>query len=226
MWWTYQAGSSFTTARYPLLGKYTFYRALGTGEQGLWVIPDAGLVVVHRADWEHFRSVSSEDHWKLVESVLAARRDEPLPRSEAHPGSRPELTPLRPMALSSQLPAPAIPEYRALPAPAVNDYLGDYAVPPGPAELAGRKLTPGGTIRVFIFDGKPYAHLPGVGDFLMFPNGKDTFTARAVPGLEVTFDRGANDGVTTMTFTLRGRTFSAPAIQSSSAPRRRSRRRV
>ena len=193
-----------------MLGKYTFYRALGTGEQGLWVIPEAGLVVVHRADTDHFRSVSSEDHWKLVESVLAARRGEPVVR----PGVRPELTPLRPMALSSQLPPPTIPEYRALPASAVNDYLGDYTVPPGPAELVGRKLTPGGTIRVFIFDRKPYVHLPGVGDILMFPNGKDTFTARAVPGLEITFDRGANDDVTSVTFTLGGRTFSARAVRA------------
>ena len=43
MWWTYQAGSSFT-AKYPMLGKNTFYRALGTGEQGVWVIPDEELV--------------------------------------------------------------------------------------------------------------------------------------------------------------------------------------
>jgi CubicO group peptidase (beta-lactamase class C family) len=209
MWWTYQAGSAFTTARYPMLGKYTFYRALGTGEQGLWVIPEAGLVVVHRADTDHFRSVSSEDHWKLVESVLAAR-GEPVARQEA----RPKLTPLRPMALSSQLPPPTIPQYRALPASAVNHYLGDYAVPPGPAELVGRKLTPGGTIRVFIFDQKPYVHLPGVGDILMFPSGKDTFTARAVRGLGIIFGRGANDDVTGVTFTLGGRSFSARAIRA------------
>jgi hypothetical protein len=65
---------------------------------------------------------------------------------------------------------------------------------------------------VFIFDQKPYVHLPGVGDIPMFPNGKDTFTARAVRGLEITFDRGANDdvaGVTGVTSTLGGRTFSA-----------------
>ena len=56
MWWTYQAGSVFT-AKYPTLGQNTFYRALGTGEQGLWVIPGAELVVVHRADTDHGRSV-------------------------------------------------------------------------------------------------------------------------------------------------------------------------
>jgi len=132
----------------------------------------------------------------------------------ARPEVRPELTPLQTLALSSQLPPPTIPEYRDLPAAAVNDYLGDYAVPPGPPELVGRKLTPGGAIRVFIFDRKPYVHLPGVGDVLMFPNGKDIFTARAVPGLEITFDRGANGDVTSVAFTLRGRTFSARAIRA------------
>lgn len=40
MWWTYRAGSLFT-ARYPTLGKNTFYRGVGTGGQGLWVIPGA-----------------------------------------------------------------------------------------------------------------------------------------------------------------------------------------
>lgn len=150
MWWTYQAGSAFTTARYPLLGKYTFYRALGTGEQGLWVIPDAGLVVVHRADTDHARRVGNEEHWKLVESILAARQDE----AAFPPATRPELTPLQPIALSSQLPPPTLPTYRDLPTSAVNDYLGDYAAPPGPTELVGRKLTPGGTIKVFLFDRK------------------------------------------------------------------------
>jgi CubicO group peptidase (beta-lactamase class C family) len=211
MWWTYQAGSAFVTTRYPLLARYTFYRALGTGEQGLWVIPDAGLVVVHRADTDHFRSVSNEDHWKLVESVLAARLGEPLDG----PGVRHELTPLRPLPLSSQLPPSKIPVYRDLPAPVVNEYLGNFAVPPAPTELLGRKLTPGGTVRVFLFDRKPYIHVPGVGDVLMFPDGKDNFTARAVPGLHIAFDRGANDDVASVTFTLGGRTFSARATRGS-----------
>jgi CubicO group peptidase (beta-lactamase class C family) len=209
MWWTYQAGSQFTTARYPLLGKYKFYRALGTGEQGLWVIPDAGLVVVHLADTDHSRSVSSEEHWKLVESILAARQDE----AAIPPATRPELTPLRPVALSSQLPASTLPVYQDLPTSAVNDYLGDYTVPPGPAELVGRKLTPGGTIKVFLFDRKPYVHLPGVGDLLMFPNGKDMFTARAVLGLAISFER-VGDEVTSVTFTFDGRTFSARAVRA------------
>ena len=94
MWWTYQAGGPYT-AKYPMLGKYTFYRAWGTGDQCVWVIPGADLVVVHRADTDHGRRVEGEDHWPLVESVLAARRSEPKPE--------PDLRPLQTAALASQL---------------------------------------------------------------------------------------------------------------------------
>jgi CubicO group peptidase (beta-lactamase class C family) len=113
MWWTYRAGSF--TAKYPALSKHTFYRALGTGEQGLWVIPGADLVVVHRADTDHDRRVDGVDHWALMESVLAARRTEPEPN--------PDLRPLQPIVLSSQLPPATIPEYRALAESVLDDYL-------------------------------------------------------------------------------------------------------
>ena len=204
MWWTYQSGSAFT-AKYPMLGRHTFYRGLGTGEQGLWVIRDAELVVVQRADTDHARTIGSEDHWKLVESILAARRHEPQPK----PKPKPELRALRPMALSSQLPPATIPEYRALSPSALDDYVGDYELAPGAAQLAGRKLTPGGTVRVFLFDEKPYMHLPGAGDVMMFPTGRDTFTIRAAPGVGISFERNANDKVATVTLTLSGNTHSA-----------------
>jgi CubicO group peptidase (beta-lactamase class C family) len=207
MWWTYQAGSTFT-AKYPTLNRYTFYRGWGTGEQGLWVIPGADLVVVHRADTDHARTVGNEDHWKLVESVVAARQREPQ--------LEPELRTLQPTALPSQLPPAAIPTYRALSSSVLDDYLGEYKLAPGPAQLAGRTLTPGGTVRVFLFDGKPYLHLPGAGDVMMFPTGTDTFTIRAVPGVGVAFERGARDNVTTVTVTVTfsGRSFKASRAQA------------
>jgi CubicO group peptidase (beta-lactamase class C family) len=204
MWWTYQTRSAFT-AKYPALNPYTFYRGLGTGEQGLWVIPGADLVVVHRADTDHGRSVESDDHWKLVESIVAARRGEP--------GPTPALRALEPTPLASQLPPVAIPEYRALPASLVDDYLGDYEPSPGANELVGRKLTPGASLRVFLFTEKPYLHLPGVGDVLLFPAGRDTFTARAVPGLQVAFERGGAGKPTAVTIALRDRTIRASRAQ-------------
>lgn len=200
MWWTYQAGSTFT-AKYPTLGRFTFFRGLGTGEQGLWVIPDADLVVVHRADSDHGRTISSEDHWKVVESVAAARRRDPQPN--------PELRALRPTPLSSQLPLPNIPEYRRISPTVLSDYLGDYKLSPGEGRLAGRQLTSGGTVRVFLFDEKPYMHLPGAGDVMMFPTGKDTFTIRAAPGLSIAFERDADNKLTTVTLALSGSTLRA-----------------
>lgn len=82
-------------------------------------------------------------------------------------------------------------------------------VAPDAAQLAGRTLTRSGTVRVFLFDETPYMHLPGAGDVLMFPTGKDTFTTRAAPGLGIAFERGPNDKVTTVTLTLSGRTLRA-----------------
>ena len=200
MWWTYQAGSSFT-AKYPMLGKHTFYRGLGTGEQGLWVIPGAELVIVHRADTDHGRTVESTDQWRLVESILAARRTEPQPDAD--------LGPLQPTPLSSQLPPAAIPEYRALPASALTDYLGDYKLAPGATRLREYRLTEGGTMRVFLFDEKPYMHLPGLADVQMFPTARDTFTVRVVQGMSIIFGRSAEGEITTLTLTFDDHTIRA-----------------
>jgi len=204
MWWTYQAGSSFT-AKYPKLGKQTFFRGLGTGEQGLWVIPGEDLVVVHRADTDHGRTVDSGDHWLLVESILAARRTEPEPT--------PDLGPLQPIPLSSQLPPVTIPEYRPLAASLVDDYVGDYEPGRGAVELGEYRLTPGTTARVFLFDEKPYIHLPGVGDLQMFPTARDTFTVRVVQGVGITFERGADDDVTAVLLTLGDHTLRASRVR-------------
>jgi CubicO group peptidase (beta-lactamase class C family) len=194
MWWTYQAGSPFT-AVYPALAKQTFYRALGTGDQGLTVIPEAQLVVIHRADTDHGRRVAGEDHWALVESVLAARRSEPKPE--------PDLRPLQPTLLTSQLPPVAIPEYRALPPGVVESYLGDYGLGPGSTKLGDYQLTAGGTVRAYLFDDKPYLHLPGVGDVQMFPAvQRDTFNARVLLGMKIVFERGADGQVTAVALTL------------------------
>lgn len=192
MWWTYQAGGAFT-AKYPRLSTHTFYRGLGSGEQGVWVIPGEQLVIVHRADTDHDRNVDSVDHWQLVESILAARNGEPA--------SNPVLRLLAPSGLRSQLPPATTPEYRALAAPVVQSYLGDYRIE-GAAKLGEYLLTPDGTVRVFLFDDKPFVHLPGVGDIQAFPVDRDRFTARALPGISVRFERGAGGRVTAITLSL------------------------
>ena len=206
MWWTYRGGSPFT-AKYQTLAHHTFYRGLGTGEQGLWVIPDADLVVVHRADTDHGRTIDADDHWGLVESILAARR--------SGQNSEADLRPLRPTTLSSQLPPATMPKYRALPKSVLDDYLGDYELAAGATDLGEYKLTPGASVRVFLFDEKPYLHLPGVGDVQMFPTARDTFTVRVVQGMAIAFERGADDEVKNVTLTLADSTLRASRAHSS-----------
>ena len=141
-----------------------------------------------------------------MESVLAARRSEPEPK--------PDLRPLQPTTLSSQLPPVTIPKYRALPKSVLDDYLGDYELAPGATtDLGAYKLTPGATVRVFLFDEKPYIHLPGVGDVQMFPTARDTFTARVVQGMRIAFERRADDEVKDVTLTLGDYTLTASRAQ-------------
>ena len=162
------------------------------------MIPDADLGVVHRADTDQGRRVDGEAHWGLVESLLEARRTQPKPK--------PDLRPLRPTVLSSQLPPAIIPEYRALPESFLDSYLGDYD--------GEYKLTPGGTVGVFLFDGKPYLHLPGVGDVQMFATARrDILAVRVVPGMGIAFERGADDEVTAVILSLGDHTLKASRAQ-------------
>ena len=82
-----------------------------------------------------------------------------------------------------------------------------------PHNSPASKLTSGGTVRVFLFEEKPYLHLPGAGDVMMFPTGRDTFTIRAAPGLAIAFARGANETVTAVTLTLSGSALKALRAQ-------------
>jgi hypothetical protein len=64
-------------------------------------------------------------------------------------------------------------------------------------------LQSGALMRVFLFDEKPYVHLPGVGDVQMFPAvRRDLFAVRAVQGMGIAFERGARDEVTAVTLTF------------------------
>lgn len=191
MWWTYAPGSLSAEA-YPALRRYGFYMGRGTGGQGLWVIPGAELVVVHRGDTDHGREVDGRNAWSLVERVAAARRGTPV----ATPG----LEPLRPTPLASQLPPVELARYRALPDDLIAEYLGEY------------QLAPGAVVRVFLFDGKPYMHVPGEGDALLLPQAEDTFTIRVVPGVQVVFERDTGGVVKSVALTLFGETMRARKI--------------
>jgi len=111
--------------------------------------------------------------------------------------------------LSSQLPPAAIPEYRALQASVITDYLGDYKLAAGATRLRQYRLTEGGAVRVFLFDEKPYMHLPGLSDVQMFSIARDTFTTRVAQGMRIIFGRNAEDQITTLTVTLDDHTIKA-----------------
>lgn len=91
----------------------------------------------------------------------------------------------------------------------MTDYLGDYKLAPGSTRLRQYRVTEGGTVRVFLFDEKPYMHLPGLSDVQMFPMARDTFTIRVAQGFEITFGRNAEDEITTLTVTLDDDTIRA-----------------
>jgi hypothetical protein len=100
-------------------------------------------------------------------------------------------------------------EYRTLPGSVLDDYVGDYELAPGATDFGDYELTAGATVRVFLFDEKPYIHMPGVGDAMLFPIARDTFNFRVLQGVQIAFERGADDEVTAVTLTLGGDTLRA-----------------
>jgi CubicO group peptidase (beta-lactamase class C family) len=202
MWWTYDAGA-LNPDRYPELSGHDLFMGRGTGGQALWVIPDAEMVVVHRGDTDHGLSVSGAVAWGMVEQLLAARDGEPV--------ASPRLGPVRPRPLASQLPPVAMPEYRQLPESDLEQYVGHY------------EIAPGTVARVYLFHDRPYMHVPGEGDALLFHTGGDSFTVRVVPGVTVAFERAADGEVVAVELTLGEQTVRGARVQSSAyfAPQRR-----
>lgn len=192
MWWVYPPGTLAEDA-YPTLSGTSLYMGRGTGGQGLWVVPAEELVVVHRGDTDHGEGVRGQEVWSLVERIVAARTGEPAGELV--------LEPLDPVPFASQRPTPEIPAYRALPESVVEDYLGAY------------RVSPEVEIRVFRFEGKPYVHVPGEGDALMFAAGKDRFTIRVVSGVTIDFGRDACGEVEEVVLTLGSRTIRADKVR-------------
>lgn len=83
-----------------------------------------------------------------------------------------------------------MPTYRDPPDGVLEEYVGRYTVGPDTA------------IRVFLFRGRPYVHVPGEGDALLFPRGEDRFTVRVVSGVEVVFGRDDRGEVEQIVLTL------------------------
>jgi CubicO group peptidase (beta-lactamase class C family) len=180
MWWTYRAGSAPESI--PHIGRYDTYLARGTGSQALWVIPAAGLVIVHRADTDHGREIAGRDAWAIADGIVAAMTGE----GEADPS----LVPLDPSPFSSQMPPYDWPEPMAVGQSRIEEYMGRY------------RLSEDAAIRVFTFNDEPYVHVPGEGDARLIPVAPDEFTVRVVPGVRIVFERDRDDAVTAMELTL------------------------
>jgi CubicO group peptidase (beta-lactamase class C family) len=192
MWWVHPAGS-LDPDRYPALSRHDLFLARGSGGQGLWVVPGLELVAVHRGDTDHGRGVDGRSAWGLVERVAASR--------VGPPGDDLALEPMRPAPLSSQLPPADVPEYHTLPDSVVDDYPADY------------RMSPGAEIRVFLFRGKPYIHVPGEGDALLFATGPDRFTIRVLSGVTIRFERDGDGEVAAVVLEMGDRAIRAPAAE-------------
>ena len=188
MWWTYEPGS--LGERYPHADRVRTVLARGTGGQGIFVIPEADLVVVHRADTDLGRHVAGPDVWRIVDGILGAREGRPAPE--------PRLTALQARPLPSLPPAAELPEPISPDALPLEDYTGEYALGP---ELS---------IRVFLFEGRPFIAVPGEGEGELVPIGPDRFWVPAAPGVTtVEFHRDAQGRVVRMTGHTPGRLLEA-----------------
>jgi hypothetical protein len=174
MWWIYGAGS--LPDRYEYANRYRTYLARGSGGHGIFVIPEAQLVVVHRGDTDNHRSVDGPDVWMVVEKILAAR--------EGEPASQPRLVELDAEPLPNVRPAAPRPREVAIAPELLNEYVGRYEFAP---DIVGR---------IFLYEGRPFIDVPGEGQAELFALSDSTFFIRAVTGITVTIQRGSGGELT------------------------------
>jgi CubicO group peptidase (beta-lactamase class C family) len=190
MWWTYDRSSYGD--RYPNLNRYRAYAARGLGGHMLMVIPEAELVVVHRADTDHNRSWSEGRVLALIDAVLGAKT--------ATASTEPILGALAPVAFASQLAALPRPAIQPMSPDEVNGLTGEYD-----AGLPER-------VTVTAFMGRPFVHVPGRGEAELLRTAENRYTIEVVPGVSIAADRAA--GVVEMLrITLGGRTITARRVR-------------
>ena len=186
MWWTYAPGSYGT--RYPTLNRYRGFAARGLGGQMMMVIPEAALVVVHRADTDHNRNWPEGRVLALIDAILAARVGEPSKDAR--------LVALAPTPFASQLPALARPQVLPMSDAEVDALVGEYE-----GGMPQR-------VRVTRFLGKAFMFVPGRGEAELLKTGEDQYTIDVVPGVSILAERdGSRAGV--LRVSLGGRTIVA-----------------
>jgi CubicO group peptidase (beta-lactamase class C family) len=167
LWWT--AAPGYFGGRYPELSRRALFYGSGTGGQLVAVIPSDDLVIIHRGDTDHGRNIAGRDAWRIVEMILAARRD--AADVATHP------VPMSTIAFATQLPPVAPPTYITI----------DSALA---AELVGRyQVAPNTVVRVFLFAGRLFANFPGQGEAELFALSRSEFTIRVQSGVRILFER-------------------------------------
>lgn len=183
MWWTYDKGS-LDAERYPSASRVRVLMGRGTGGQVVAVIPEAKVVIVHRADTDNGRSVNGRDVWTLIDKVVGARRSGP---------SAARLAPAPVQPFASQLPPFVWPTAITLDDAAMQRVAGEY------------EFAPKMTARVFLDSGRLYAFMPGQGEAELFAISPSEFFVRVDPTVRVRFDAAENGAVTAARVMMKGR---------------------
>jgi CubicO group peptidase (beta-lactamase class C family) len=180
LWWIYEPGA--LGASYPVLDRMPVYLARGTGGQTLFVLPQADMVIVHRADTDNGRSVPGPAIWQLVERLVGARTGQPR--------AMPRLTTVSPVPLASNLPAPSSAPVIALDAAARRRVAGHY------------EMAPGVVARVFEHEGRLFVSMPGQGEAELFATSPLTFIVKVQAGISVAFESDATGAAIAVNVTM------------------------
>ena len=194
MWWVYGPGY-LPADRYPHASRLErIVQGRGTGGQVVQVVPEKGLVYVHRGDTDHAREVPGRDAWGIFEQVLTARAANP---AAADPSAG--AVAMTAVPLASQLPPLDWPEPVALTAEQRERLVGRYEIAPGvAAEVYEHPDHPG---RLFGF-------FPGKGEAELFAISPTELFVRVEAGVRLHFDPEAGP-VETARFMLGGQEIPA-----------------
>ena len=194
MWWTYEPGS-ISAEDYPTLSGHRIVQARGTGGQAVFVIPEAEMVIVHRADTDHARNVPGTEVWSIADRILAAQTDEPA--------EDPKLVKVRPVAFDSQLPELEWPDLIDLDRSQLESLIGRYAFDAG---FEGE---------VFLHEERLFGFLEGQGEAELFPVSSTDFVLRVMPTASIRFILDETGRAEEMIITMGGRPLRGQRVEET-----------
>ena len=155
LWWTWDAGA-LPDGTYPGLSSHSFYQAVGTGGHMIVVVPGADLVAVVRGAPGRGVTLSTPEVVRLVDLVLRGRAGPVAPDAE-----------LRPLEVNA---APRKEEsFEPLASERIDRLVGAY-------EFPGM-----GRGEVFVFRGRPFMRVPGIGEAELFQRSDGRLAVRVAP---------------------------------------------